>query len=254
MFWPITLLGALAGWLLASIPGALLGGLLGQVLDRRLGLDSWASLRERMRSGAPLQGEALLFVLLGRLAKSGGRVSEAHIRAARAEMQRRGLDQAGQREAIDAFYRGKSGDDSLRQPLRRLRDREQAAAVLQACWRMARAEGRVNTREHELIMLWGKWLGWSRDEVAAQDRDAGRRQGAPASRGGAYEEAMQLLGVRADSEMQVIKRAYRKLLSQHHPDKLAGSGASPAQVRDATERTRELHNAYALIRERRGFR
>ena len=79
MFWPITLLGLLIGWLLASIPGALLGGLLGQVLDRRLGLDSWASLRARLAGKPVLQGHDLLFFLLGRLAKSGGRVSPAHI-------------------------------------------------------------------------------------------------------------------------------------------------------------------------------
>lgn len=48
VFWPLTLLGALAGLLLASIPGALLGALLGQVLDRRLQLRSWADLRLRM--------------------------------------------------------------------------------------------------------------------------------------------------------------------------------------------------------------
>jgi DnaJ like chaperone protein len=35
---------------------------------------------------------------------------------------------------------------------------------------------------------------------------------------------------------------------------MAGSGAAPDKVREATEATRELHNAYALIRQRRGFR
>ena len=96
MFWPITLLGLLIGWLLASIPGALLGGLLGQVLDRRLGLDSWTRLRARLAGKPVLQGRDLLFFLLGRLAKSGGRVSPAHIQAARDEMRRQGLDAAAQ--------------------------------------------------------------------------------------------------------------------------------------------------------------
>ncbi|HBN7932652.1 TPA: molecular chaperone DjlA, partial [Pseudomonas aeruginosa] len=44
------------------------------------------------------------------------------------------------------------------------------------------------------------------------------------------------------------------LISQHHPDKLAGAGASVERVRAATEKTRELQAAYALVREREGFR
>ncbi|NEM13225.1 MAG: molecular chaperone DjlA, partial [Xanthomonas perforans] len=48
MYWPLTLVGALAGFALASIPGLLLGGLLGQVLDRRLGLRGWKTLGERL--------------------------------------------------------------------------------------------------------------------------------------------------------------------------------------------------------------
>jgi DnaJ like chaperone protein len=43
-------------------------------------------------------------------------------------------------------------------------------------------------------------------------------------------------------------------LSRHHPDKLTGSGAGPERVREATEKTGELHRAYELVRQRRGFR
>ena len=68
-----------------------------------------------------------------------------------------------------------------------------------------------------------------------------------------YAAALRLLGVEADSEIEHVKQAYRRLVSKHHPDKLAGSGASDAQVREATERTRELHQAYALVRKRRGL-
>ena len=152
MLWPATLLGAVAGLAVASIPGAMLGGLLGQVVDRRLRLESWAALRERLGGRAETRDEWLLFVLLGRLAKSDGRVLPVHIQQARAEMTRLGLDTEGQRQAIAAFAQGKVGRDSLRAPLRRQRARREA--LLRACWRMAWVDGQVSQAERELIMLW----------------------------------------------------------------------------------------------------
>ena len=47
-----------------------------------------------------------------------------------------------------------------------------------------------------------------------------------------------------DSE---IKRAYRKLISQHHPDKLAAKGVSPERMKQATEQTQKIQKAYDAI-------
>ncbi|AYC31335.1 molecular chaperone DjlA [Pseudomonas cavernae] len=259
MLWPATVIGATAGLALANIPGALLGALLGQVVDRRLRLDSWRALLSHLRgslAAAPALDEGeLLFVLLGRLAKSDGQVLEAHIQLARGEMRRLRLDEQAQRQAIDAFSRGKLGQESLRLPLERLRTRrERGEALLRACWRMAWVDGRVSSRERELLLRWGQWLGWSGEAVTALGRDYQPASQPLTHNAGTYQDALRLLGVQADSEPAAIKRAYRRLLSRHHPDKLAGSGANPARVREATEQTRELHSAYSLIRERRGFR
>ncbi|SFJ03140.1 DnaJ like chaperone protein [Pseudomonas guineae] len=253
MIWPATLLGAVAGLAVASIPGALLGVLLGQVLDRRLRLHSWAALRERLGGRAETRDEWLLFILLGRLAKSGGRVMPAHIQQAQAEMQRLGLDGEGQRQAIAAFAQGKTARYSLRGPLRRQRERSEA--LLRACWRMAWADGQVDQTERELIMLWGKWLQVS-SAAQAQFSDTYAPQRGPLTptASNTYQHALSLLNVSADAEPAQIKQAYRRLLSRHHPDKLAGSGASPERLREATERTRELHQAYDLVRQRHGFR
>ncbi len=103
MLWPGTLIGAGAGFAIASIPGAMLGALLGQALDRRLQLHSLAHLRERLGGKPALRNDELLFVLLGRLAKSDGRVVDGHIQQARQEMRQLDMGEAAQRRAIAAF-------------------------------------------------------------------------------------------------------------------------------------------------------
>ena len=255
MLWPGTLIGAGAGFAIASIPGALLGALLGQALDRRLQLQSWAQLRGRLGGRPALRNDELLFVLLGRLAKSNGRVVDGHIQQARQEMRALDMTESAQRRAIAAFNRGKSGSDRVRSYLRVLKAQPHAAeGVLRACWRMVWADGQADAAERDLIDLWGKWLGWTPQQLQALAADYTPERKPVANRGGSYQDALRLLGVTTTTEPSAIKRAYRRLLSRHHPDKIAGSGASPAQVREATERTRELHSAFALIRERRDFK
>ncbi|MGX5217886.1 DnaJ domain-containing protein [Pseudomonas segetis] len=249
MIWPSTVLGAVAGFAIASIPGGLLGALLGQVVDRRLRLASWAQLRERVGGPEQPKDDDLLFIMLGRLAKCDGRVRQQHIDQVRVEMQRMRLDESAQRRAIEAFSRGKTGRDNLRAPLRR--QAHNAKSLLSACWRMVSAAGPVSRSERELILLWGTWLGLSVNANEALRAGAGTQPSMPVQSG--YQQALRLLGVAADSTPAEIKRAYRRLLSRHHPDKLQGNGASVEQVRAATDKTRELHQAYNLVRQRRGF-
>jgi len=48
-----------------------------------------------------------------------------------------------------------------------------------------------------------------------------------------------------------IKRAYRKLISQNHPDKLAARGLPESMRAVAEERSREINSAYDLIKTAR---
>ncbi|MBV4538305.1 MULTISPECIES: TerB family tellurite resistance protein [Pseudomonas] len=254
MWWPSTVIGAGAGFAVASIPGALLGALLGQAMDRRLRLRGWEDVRERLGGRPALRDEELLFVLLGRLAKSDGRVADGHIQQARQEMARLDMAEPARLRAIAAFNRGKSGKDRLGRYLHRIKQQPHAAeGTLRACWRMVWADGKAGRQERDLVLTWGQQLGLSRRQAQALSLEYEPRKTTAEGATLTYAAALRLLGVEADTAGDKVKQAYRRLLSRHHPDKLVGNGASEAQVREATEKTRELHQAYALIRKRRGL-
>jgi len=254
MWWPSTVIGAGAGFAVASIPGALLGALLGQAMDRRLRLRGWEDVRERLGGRPALRDEELLFVLLGRLAKSDGRVADGHIQQARQEMARLDMAEPARLRAIAAFNRGKSGKDRLGRYLHRIKQQPHAAeGTLRACWRMVWADGKAGRQELDLVLAWGQQLGLSRRQAQALSLEYEPRKTTAEGTTLTYAAALRLLGVEADTAGDKVIQAYRRLLSRHHPDKLVGNGASEAQVREATEKTRELHQAYALIRKRRGL-
>ncbi|MDT4881854.1 DnaJ-like protein DjlA [compost metagenome] len=117
---------------------------------------------------------------------------------------------------------------------------------------MAWAAGAPGMAEKSLILRWGEALGLPRGTVLALA--AGAESVHQPSATNSYPQALRVLGVTAASEPAEIKRAYRRLLNQHHPDKLAGSGANASRIAAATEKTREIQAAYAVVRQRRGFR
>ena len=64
-------------------------------------------------------------------------------------------------------------------------------------------------------------------------------------------DAYKLLGVRESDEMSVIKKAYRKLVRQYHPDIIKSQGKSEEYMQEATEKTQEINQAYEMIKDAR---
>jgi DnaJ like chaperone protein len=64
-------------------------------------------------------------------------------------------------------------------------------------------------------------------------------------------EAYTALGVSPDTSDRDIKKAYRKLMSEYHPDKLIGQGVPDDMVKLATERSQEVQTAYDIIKKAR---
>jgi DnaJ like chaperone protein len=81
------------------------------------------------------------------------------------------------------------------------------------------------------------------------------RQKRPAtSPGQSLPGAYRALGLGPAATDADVKKAYRRLMNQHHPDKQAARGLPESMLEAAKERTHEIRAAYELIRERRGLK
>lgn len=251
------LLGALLGWLLMrNTLGAALGFALGHAWD-----EGWLRPSPPAMSG----GEVIepLFALAGSVAKANGRVSEAEIGATERLMQRMGLDPEQRQRAIASFNRGKQESFELDAAAIALRDwnarrGDQRLIALEVLAEIGAADGALAAaaearlaRIARILQVPGASLEW----VLRRYRSAGARPGAgraPPTRPGSPDPYL-VLGVAATASDGEIRRAYRRLIAKHHPDKLHSRGASPEMIRVAEERAREINAAYEQLRSLRGI-
>jgi DnaJ like chaperone protein len=114
------------------------------------------------------------------------------------------------------------------------------------------ADSNVHPAEHQMLVRVARGLGLSEADVA--QLEALLRTSAPRpSPQHKLEDAYTALGLSPSATDSQVKQAYRRLMSQNHPDKLAGRGLPESMREMAEERSREISTAYAVIKEARGF-
>lgn len=269
MSWWGTVLGGTFGFLLGGPLGALLGAALGRRFDNSLqGL-----VAARMAPGEQERVQTAFFTatfsVMGYLAKIDGQVSPQEIRLAETVMARMSLDEAMRRTAIGLFNEGKAADfaldavlDQFRAECHRRRHLLQMFLEIQlyACY----ADGAVHAEEARVLRHISERLGFSRLEFAHLEALVRSAQGFAGAYGGHGAEpvaprdrvaaAYEVLGVDSKAADAEVKAAYRRLMNQHHPDKLVAKGLPEEMVALATERTQEIKAAYETIKAARGTR
>jgi DnaJ like chaperone protein len=119
---------------------------------------------------------------------------------------------------------------------------------------MALSDGGIHTSEENLLRQIAGHLGYDPsafqhllDMILNQAHFAGGQSNSA----NALEDAYKALGISKDSTDQEVKKAYRKLISQYHPDKLIGQGVPADMIAVATRQSQEVQVAYDLIEKSR---
>ena len=252
------LIGLVAGYYFLGVTGAVLGLIAGWFIDRarRFGRGGVNPLNNALRQTVFLE---TLFIATGRLAKADGRVSEAEIAHTEALIQKLGLTPEHRRQAIDLFKRGVDPQTNLEAILTRFMSvcghtRDLRQVLLSFLITLALADGHLHPAEDAFLADLATRLGYDaatfRKLMDMVQNQAHFANGQPSGEA-ALQDAYKALGVSPESSDQDIKRAWRKLMSQHHPDKLTGQGLPEDMIALATEKAKEIQLAYDLIQKHR---
>jgi DnaJ like chaperone protein len=255
MTWKGIIFGALIGLLLTkSAWGAALGALIGHMLDPRAGI------RVASPNGSTSISSEFFrtaFEIMGYVAKSDGRVSEAEISAANALMRELNLSAADTEAAVACFRAGKSPGYDAELSIERLREScglryDLLRAFVELQLRAALAGNGISAPARAILTRIGARLGLSGLEFAQMEASVRARQtqGKDSSLAQCYAE----LEVEANISDQDVTKAYRRQMSRHHPDKLVANGLPESMAQMAKEKTQRIQEAYEGIRAARGMR
>ncbi len=248
--------------------GALLGAVLGHNLDKGLsGFEREEELPADERERIQTAFFTTTFSVMGHLAKADGRVSPDEIALARAVMGRMELDAEMRETAIRLFNQGKQADFPLDEGLAQFRKECRRRTTLLQMFleiqlQAAYADGRMDPAEEKLLLHICQQIGIPEflfrqlERMIRAERSFRGQAGAgqaPGPTRPSLKDAYAILNITEQATDAEVKKAYRRLMSQHHPDKLVAKGLPEEMMKIATEKTHEIRQAYEQIREARGF-
>jgi len=257
--WWGKIIGGILGLLKGGPGGVIFGVFLGHMVDRFL-----AGLSGSNRTRDAFFGA--LFSTLGHINKADGRVTQVEIAAAEGLMQRLQLSETERQRAIRFFQQGKESDFDLEGTLREfarnsMLRQELRIMFVELLLEAALADGSLSQAEMVILQRACVYLHIPENVFMAMLR--ARQVGGGSSQGNyqampdkaqALKQSYAALGLKPEATTQEIKRAYRKLVSQYHPDKLVSQGLPEEMMEMSKNRVREINAAYDKIKASKGIK
>ncbi len=285
------LLGGVFGFMIGGPLGLVIGAALGHQVDKGIesaalpAPDGWED--EMMPPGDTdrirLGFFSAAFSVMGHVAKADGRVDPAEIALAENVMESMELTPELREAAIKLFMEGKNETFQLRPVVLQFRQECQRRTNLYRLFmeiqiQAALADGVIRKEEHQVLLTIADVLGFPEfifDQLvslvsssmgippsqayegqagAGSGRDSGGAGRAPRTTNEiSLRDAEKVLGVTSTDDKASVKRAYRRLMSQHHPDKLIAKGLPEEMVQLATNKTQNIRKAYDKVKQARGW-
>lgn len=246
-------IGGTIGAVIGGPIGAILGYVAGGYFDKGLkkNFDGEFSANERRQTTF----YAATFSVLGYIAKLDGYVSPQEINFAENIMRQMSLNSDQRKVAVELFREGKKDNFDLSAVLRQFarecgNRRNVKKLFIEIQISGAMSDGVFNQEEREALEDIANVLGFNRSEfdeilqgINIQQEFASGKPRVSLS------EDYKLLGLTEGASRDEVKRAYRKKMSQYHPDKLVSKGLPDEMMDIATEKTKQFRAAYERIQQ-----
>ncbi len=252
------IVGVILGFFLAGFWGALAAFFLGSIIDRSIsyGVGGVNPLSRAHRESVFL---GTVFVLMGKIAKADGRVSEEEIAHVEQMFQKLGMTEVHKEKAKALFKKGAAPGFDIRPTVNEFMAVCGHTASLRQMLLvylivMAFADGKLDQAEENLLREIAVLLGYSHEsfrKIMAMVINQTHFASGQAASASSLDDAYKALGIGKEASDQEVKRAYRKLMSQYHPDKLMGQGMPEDMIKMATAQAQEVQTAYDLIKKSR---
>jgi len=259
MSWWTSVLGGALGYMIGGPLGAMLGVAFAGNFSK--GKSNFRGSAKDYRPGDQQRVQAAffssVFSVMGYIAKVDGKVSKSEILLAQQVMQQMQLSEDMQKAAKDLFNQGKHQDFNLDEVLDQFRTEchrrtHLVRMFLEIQIQATYADGILDDKEHDALKYIAQKLNFPIHELKSllQQFSATSYNTNQLT----VEDAYVILGADKSLTDKELKRAYRRLLAQHHPDKLVAKGLPEEMIKLANDKTQEIISAYELIKKHRGMR
>ena len=205
------------------------------------------------------------FIAMGRVCKADGRVKEAEINLATSVMDHLELTTEQKRIAIRLFNEGKQPDFNIDVVLNRFhricRHRVSVMQVfVETQLQAAMADGPINDIEEAILLRMCQRVDVSKTIYLRIKRRVHENKFGAAHKLYSSDkpmnvsEAGELLGVTRWTTKDEVKKAYRRLMSQYHPDKMQARGCSAEELEQARHKAHDIKRAFEIISKARKIR